>query len=184
MKRPGGIALLIAVLLSILMLRASRVTFSLREESPAFYVNKPGYVTIYLGQGFRKQAFKQFIDGVFVSDVIQMAGYAIRPKLQKSLAGTSKLCSGEVLEIVLFNAEVIDVRRFFMHAGQCITLGIPLHPDTMNASDWQALPGIGPRLAERIVLDRQKNGDFGCLQALERVKGIGKATVKRLSKYF
>jgi competence protein ComEA len=43
----------------------------------------------------------------------------------------------------------------------------------MSRSDWVALPGIGKKLAENIHIDRQKNGDFGSLDALKRVKGVG-----------
>ena len=166
------------------MFRLSRVIFPARDESPAFYANNPGYVTVYLGAGFKNQGYHQIIDGIFAAAVIQMAGAQITPKLRKSLAEKGPLHSGEGLEIDLLNAKVLEVRRFFVSAGQRITLEIPLHPDTMKANDWQALPGIGPRLAERIMADRQKNGDFGNLEALERVKGIGTGTVKRLSEFF
>ena len=184
MKRPSGTFLLVAILLSILLFRVSRATFPVRDEFPAFYVHKPGYVTIYLGRGFFNYGYRQFIAGVSPVDVIRMAGFVLPVELEKILMEQGALRSGEAIEIVLVDAEVTDVRRFYVHAGQRITLGIPLHPDTMNASDWQALPGIGPRLAERIIFYRQKNGEFGSLEALVRVKGIGKATVKRLSDFF
>jgi competence protein ComEA len=184
MRRSGGITLLVVVLLSILLFRASRVTSLLREEFPAFHVNKPEYVTLYLGQGFRIQGYHQFIDGVSADDVIQMAEFELNAEVVKSFADKGPLRSGEGLELVFMNAEVVDVARFFVPAGQCMALGIPLHPDTMKASDWQALPGIGPRLAERIMADRQKNGEFGDLETLKRVKGIGPGTIKRLNDFF
>ena len=184
MKRPGGTVLLVIVLLSILMFRVSRVIFPVRDESPAFSTTNPGHVTVYLGSGFKNQGYHQIIDGMLAADVIQMAGFQVTPKLRESLAQKGPLRSGEGLEIDQLSTKAIEVRRFFVPSGQRITLGIPLHPDTMKANDWQALPGIGPRLAERILADRQKNGDFGNLEALERVKGIGNGTVKRLSEFF
>src|SRR5688572_28818349 len=45
--------------------------------------------------------------------------------------------------------------------------------DTAPAEEIERLPGIGPALARRIVSDRQSNGPFGCLAALDGVKGIG-----------
>jgi competence protein ComEA len=50
----------------------------------------------------------------------------------------------------------------------------------MTRDDWVALPGIGDVLADRIEIDRQINGDYGSVDALIRVKGIGK---KRLEKW-
>ena len=184
MKRPRGTVLLVTVLLSILMFRISRVALPAKDEFPAFYVNNPAYVTIYLGSGFKHKGYHQIIDGMWAEDVILMAGLQIPPTLAGSLEEKGPLRSGEGLEISCFDSKTIEVKRFFMPAAQRITLGIPLHPDTMKAHDWQALPGIGPRLAERIMIDRQKNGDFGSLEALERVKGIGNGTIKRLRKFF
>jgi competence protein ComEA len=97
---------------------------------------------------------------------------------------STPLRQGECLEVFCENGQVAEVVKDFIPAGQRITLGISLHPDRMKDSDWQALPGIGPRLADRIIKDRQKNGDFGGLQALQRVPGIGPGTVKRLEKFF
>ena len=48
-----------------------------------------------------------------------------------------------------------------MKALEMILLGIPLYPVILDEEDWESLPGIGPMLAERIVADRQNNGDFG-----------------------
>ena len=46
-----------------------------------------------------------------------------------------------------------------------------------NASGLQALPGIGPSKAEAIVADRKANGPFTSCLDLERVRGVGPATV-------
>ena len=76
------------------------------------------------------------------------------------------------------------VQRGWMSASQRIVLGIPLHPDRMSSSDWLALPGIGLKLADRIDRDRQKNGDFGSLAALNRVKGIGQKSIENWRIFF
>lgn len=52
--------------------------------------------------------------------------------------------------------------------------------DTAPADELQALPGVGPRLAERIVADRQANGAFGGLAGLDRVKGVGPGLLERI----
>jgi competence protein ComEA len=46
--------------------------------------------------------------------------------------------------------------------------------------DFDALPGIGPRLAERIVEYRQSVGAFHSLDELRAVKGIGKKKFERI----
>ncbi len=52
-----------------------------------------------------------------------------------------------------------------------------------GAGELAALPGIGPRLAEAIVAEREKGGGFRFPEDLRRVKGIGPAKVKALKPY-
>jgi len=52
------------------------------------------------------------------------------------------------------------------------TLG-PVDLDRADSAALERLPRIGPALASRIVADRRSNGDFGSLEALQRVRGIG-----------
>ena len=58
----------------------------------------------------------------------------------------------------------------------------PVDLDLASAAQIEALPGIGPALAARIVASRDSLGPFGGLAALERVKGLGPATLKRLAR--
>ncbi|MCE9536749.1 MAG: helix-hairpin-helix domain-containing protein [Nitrospirae bacterium] len=46
--------------------------------------------------------------------------------------------------------------------------------------DFDALPGIGPKLAERIMAHRQSVGAFHSLDELRSVKGIGKKKFERI----
>lgn len=53
--------------------------------------------------------------------------------------------------------------------------GGPLALNRASANDLEALPGVGPVLAERIVAYRDQNGPFKVVEDLLRVGGIGEA---------
>lgn len=55
--------------------------------------------------------------------------------------------------------------------------------DTAPESVLVTLPGIGPALARRIALDRERHGAFGSLTALTRVAGIGEKSAARLAPH-
>ncbi len=55
--------------------------------------------------------------------------------------------------------------------------------DVADQRELESLPLVGPSLAMRIIEHREICGPFGSLAALERVRGIGARTVKRLSEY-
>jgi competence protein ComEA len=52
--------------------------------------------------------------------------------------------------------------------------------DAATPTDIERLPGVGPAIAKRIVADREAKGTFGCLAALDAVRGIGRAMLTRL----
>lgn len=77
-----------------------------------------------------------------------------------------------------------DVNLRWIPAAQRMALQIPLHPDRMSGDDWQALRGVGPRLAEAIEENRQTYGGFERLEVLERVKGVGPKRISEWRKFF
>ena len=54
-----------------------------------------------------------------------------------------------------------------------MTLGLPLDLNRATAEDLDAIPGIGPALAQRIVDYRQAHGPFKKIEDLMEVSGIG-----------
>jgi competence protein ComEA len=56
----------------------------------------------------------------------------------------------------------------------------PINLNSATAAELEALPGVGPAMALRIVEYRQKNGGFKKLEDLMHVKGVGEKTFLKL----
>ena len=48
-----------------------------------------------------------------------------------------------------------------------------------SAKELQRLPRIGPKVAERIIAYREKNGPFQTLEDLTKIQGIGPKTIEQ-----
>ena len=53
-----------------------------------------------------------------------------------------------------------------------------------TAAELDALPGVGPGLAARIVAKRDSLNGFEKVEDLQKVRGIGPATLERLRPFF
>ncbi|APG27433.1 hypothetical protein A7E78_05995 [Syntrophotalea acetylenivorans] len=184
MNNKAGLLLTVALMLLTAGIRYGRVDSLMEENPPAVSVGDSEGIWIELGEGFPDQGVHQFIDGFTPRSVIQVTlGERNSDRCEKASID-KPLTSGETLCIRLEGAEIIEVKRTWMPASRRIVLGIPLQPQTMTTADWMALPGIGPKLAAAIELDRQKNGDFTSFAQLERVPGIGPGRLAAWERFF
>ena len=53
--------------------------------------------------------------------------------------------------------------------------------NTATIAELDALPGVGPALAARIIEYRRKNGPFSSLEELDEVEGIGPGKLEDLA---
>jgi competence protein ComEA len=66
---------------------------------------------------------------------------------------------------------------------QPLTISFEVDVNTAGSAELMQLPGIGPKLAERIVESRTTDGPFTDADDLRRVKGIGKKLMERIRPY-
>jgi competence ComEA-like helix-hairpin-helix protein len=55
--------------------------------------------------------------------------------------------------------------------------------NTATLEELELLPGLGPKKAGAVIAWREEHGRFESVDALARVKGIGKITLERLAPY-
>lgn len=183
MRSPGGAVLLVLVLLAGYAVTYSRAVLH-DGGPPAFFVESRQGIAVVLGDGFPAPGLHQYSDGISGKNVIEMTGLELAPGLEKDPRLHRPLHSGEFMDVLRVGSQVVEIKRIWLPALQRMALGIALHPDCMSFDDWQALSGIGPRLAQRIEEDRQQNGDFGSLDGLKRVRGIGSRRIEAWRKFF
>ena len=99
-----------------------------------------------------------------LAEVWRRAGVSTAPPV-----GETKLASGTRVEI----DEKGGHRLGRMSGNALMTLGLALDLNTATAQDLDALPGIGPALAQRIVDYRAAHGPFRTVEDLLQVSGIG-----------
>ena len=68
-------------------------------------------------------------------------------------------------------------------SADMLVFGLPLPLNQADAEAFAALPGIGPRKAAAIVLERTEHGPFASIEGLQRVRGIGPKTVESLRPF-
>ena len=119
-----------------------------------------------------------------VAAVIKMTAPFVIGKLVDQSILNREMRGGEIITVTRRGEQLFELSMERMKAKERMLLGIPLEPDQMDLADWESLPGIGPSLAKTIMDDRQYNGDFGSVESLQRVPGIGEKKLKELKKFF
>ena len=60
------------------------------------------------------------------------------------------------------------------------TATAPVNLNTATAEQLATIPGVGPKMAERIIDYRQKNGGFKKLEDLMNVSGVGEKSFLKM----
>ncbi len=81
-----------------------------------------------------------------------------------------------------FNGKPVELGETEVLTPELVQTEPKLDLNSAGAERLEALPGVGPVLAERIVFHRRKLGQFSSPSELTEVDGIGPATLKKIKK--
>jgi competence protein ComEA len=65
-------------------------------------------------------------------------------------------------------------------AATTATAAAPVNLNTATAEQLATIPGVGPKMAERIIDYRQKNGGFKKVEDLMNVSGVGEKSFLKM----
>jgi competence protein ComEA len=88
-----------------------------------------------------------------------------------------------VLAVWLAGAPMAQAAGAPQDAADTKPAGAAVNLNTASAAQLEAVPGIGAKMAQRIVEYRQKNGAFKKIEELMNVKGIGEKSFLKLKAH-
>jgi len=151
----------------------------------AFFHEKPtGAVTARIAGDLPHPGVYTVTPPCTVADLIKLSAPAQEPGFAGDRLLARPLADGDVVTVTPGQGMNRSLALGSMPAAERMILGIPLDPAFMTAADWEALPGIGPALTERITRYGGERGDISTLDDLRGVSGIGERTIEKLRPLF
>lgn len=122
-------------------------------------------IVVDVGGRVRHPGLVTLPQGARVADAIAAAGGALRPADVAAIDLAARVSDGQLLLIGVPGGVAGP-------AGGAASAG-PIDLNSATADQLDALPGVGPVLAQRIVDWRQAHGGFRSVDDLQQVPGIG-----------
>ena len=172
----GVVALLVLVVAGKVLLRPARPVVPPPVRASAAASHAPALMLFVNVVGaVRRPGLYRLKDGARVADAVSRAG-GPTPKAQIELVNlAARIADGE---------QIVVPRRGLASpsataSGGAVAAG-PVHLNSATLEQLDALPGVGPVTAQKILDYRQQHGAFGSVDELDAIAGIGPARLEQL----
>jgi len=171
----GAVALLVLIVAGKLLLRPARPAVPPPVRVGARAADRPAAnVFVNVVGAVRRPGLYRLTDGSRVADAVRRAG-GPTPKAQIELLNlAARIADGE---------QIVVPRRglggVVATPGGGVAAG-PVHLNSATIEQLDALPGVGPVTAQKILDYRQQHGAFGSVDELDAISGIGPARLETL----
>jgi competence protein ComEA len=144
---------------------------------PTTVAAPPARAVVHVVGAVRRPGLYRLAQGDRVADAVTRAGGATR-RADLSLVNLAALVSdGE--QVVVPRRGAAAVGAGAGGAAGSVSTG-PVHLNGATIEQLDALPGVGPVTAQKIVDYRQKHGAFSSVDELDAISGIGPARLDQL----
>jgi len=133
---------------------------------------------VYISGAVNKPGVFKVSHNARVIDLVTMAG-GLAPEADVSKINMAQLVKDGMHIHVVAKSVAVEGENI---GGNSIKVkaGTKVNINTADKSELDALPGVGPSLAERILEYRQTNGSFSDIEELKKVTGIGPSKFEKL----
>jgi len=133
----------------------------------------PATIVVDVGGRVRRPGLVTLPLGARVADALRAAGGALRRRDLLTLNLAARVTDGELL--------LVGMPAAATASGASGTDTGPVNLNTATVDQLEALPGIGPVLAQHIIDWRTAHGGFRTVEQLNDVSGIGDSTYADLA---
>jgi competence protein ComEA len=191
---PGGItvtrrrAVAGALLLAALLVVAGRHLLSAGAPQPPRpvpivaerpRVQEASKLVVHVVGAVRRPGLYRLREGSRIADALARAGGATR-KADLALVNLAAPVSDGVQVVVPRRVPVAGAAAPESPGSAAAPPSGPVHLNTATLEQLDALPGVGPVTAQKILDFRQQNGGFASVDELDAVPGIGPARMEQL----
>jgi competence protein ComEA len=127
-------------------------------------------LVVHVAGAVRTPGLYRLAEGTRVADAVARAGGATAPADTAAINLAAPLADG--MQVV--------VPRRVPRAGGRATTGARVSLSSATAAELDALPGIGPVTAQKILDYRAEHGGFRSVDDLDAIPGIGPARIEQL----
>ena len=140
----------------------------------------PARLVVHVVGAVRRPGLYRLAHGARIADAVRRAGGATR-RADLSLVNLAAQVSD--------GSQVVVPRRVVVQAGvdeggeaggEGAAAGGPVHLNTATLEQLDALPGVGPVTAQKILDYREQHGAFSSVDDLDAIPGIGPARLEQL----
>ena len=176
----GGLVALVLLLLAGRLLLHSGASASVPVPAPIVpsTTTAASAVVVDVAGAVRRPGLYRLTEGARVADAVARAGGATA-KAQLELVNLAARVSDGEQVVVPRRGAVAASSSGDAGAAPALPAG-PVHLNSATLEQLDALPGVGPVTAQKIVDYRQEQGAFASVDELDAVPGIGPARLEQL----